>query len=184
MAKINKWIRVIHRDLGYFFFGMCIIYGLSGIALNHVSEWNPSYIIRTKEYSLNDLSVSGNLDENKIKSLVGLYSVEKIKKYYWPNAQNIKIFLTEGTAAIDLQKKTIFFESISKRPVFMQINFLHYNRPKKLWTWFSDAFAAGLIIIAITGLFVVKGKNGITWRGAWLGGLGILIPLLLLFFYL
>jgi hypothetical protein len=184
MAGINKWLRVTHRDLGYFFFGMCIIYGLSGIALNHVSDWNPSYIIHTKEYKINSEALNSNPDDSKIRALVHFYTAEKIKKYYWPDPQNIKVFLSEGTALINLKKKTIFFENISKRPVFMQINFLHYNIPKKLWTWFSDSFAISLIILAITGLFLVKGKNGITWRGAWLGGLGILIPLLLLFFYI
>ena len=45
--RINwrKWNRVLHRDLGYLFFGMSVIYALSGIALNHVNDWNPSYII-------------------------------------------------------------------------------------------------------------------------------------------
>jgi len=44
--KLRKWNRIIHRDLGYIFFGMSIIYGLSGIALNHIGDWNPDYIIK------------------------------------------------------------------------------------------------------------------------------------------
>ena len=39
--SIRKWIRVIHRDMGYIFFGMSLIYGISGIALNHLDDWNP-----------------------------------------------------------------------------------------------------------------------------------------------
>ncbi len=31
----RKWNRWIHRELGFLFFGMTIIYGISGIALNH-----------------------------------------------------------------------------------------------------------------------------------------------------
>jgi len=59
---------------------------------------------------------------------------------------------------------------------------LHYN-PQKWWTIFSDIYAASLIILAITGLFILKGKNGITGRGAWLTILGTLIPLLFLLLY-
>ena len=40
-----------------------------------------------------------------------------------------------------------------------------------------------LLVLAITGLFVLKGKNGITGRGAWLTGIGILIPLVFLLLY-
>jgi hypothetical protein len=42
---------------------------------------------------------------------------------------------------------------------------MHLNHPKKLWTWMADIYAAVLIILAVTGLFVLKGKKGITGRG-------------------
>ncbi len=74
-------------------------------------------------------------------------------------------------------------EKLQRRPVFFHVNFLHYN-PKKAWTWFSDLFCVSLMIIAITGLFILKGKNGITRRGAWLTGIGIIIPLIFLILYL
>jgi hypothetical protein len=37
--------------------------------------------------------------------------------------------------------------------------------------------------LAITGLFLVRGKKGITGRGAWLTALGIIIPLVYLIIY-
>ena len=43
---------------------------------------------------------------------------------------------------------------------------------------------SALILVAITGLFVLKGKKGITGRGAWLTGAGVLIPLVFLVMYL
>ncbi len=46
--KWRKWNRIIHRDFGYLFVAMTIIYAVSGIALNHMKEWNPSYIIENK----------------------------------------------------------------------------------------------------------------------------------------
>ena len=63
------------------------------------------------------------------------------------------------------------------------MNFLHLNTPKELWTWISDLFAASLIILAITGLFMIKGKKGFNGRGKWLFVLGIFIPILFLFIY-
>jgi hypothetical protein len=40
-----------------------------------------------------------------------------------------------------------------------------------------------LILLAVTGLFILGGKNGISGRGAWLTALGIIIPALFLIFY-
>ena len=62
------------------------------------------------------------------------------------------------------------------------MNLLHYNNLKKFYTWFSDLYAVGLIILAITGMFVLRGKNGILGRGAWLAAIGIIVPALFIFF--
>ena len=45
----RKWNRVVHRDFGYLFLGMTIIYALSGIAINHIKDWNPNYVLYTEE---------------------------------------------------------------------------------------------------------------------------------------
>jgi len=64
------------------------------------------------------------------------------------------------------------------------VNFLHLNESKKLWTWMADLYAIALALLAITGLFVLKGKKGITGRGAWLTGAGVVIPVVFLLMYL
>jgi len=58
------------------------------------------------------------------------------------------------------------------------------NHPKKLWTYFADAYAVALVLLAITGLFMIEGKKGITGRGKWFTALGILLPIIFLIFYL
>ncbi len=55
--RLHKLNRILHRDLGYFFFGMTIIYAVSGIALNHRHQWNPNYIITGEEFTT-DLQIS------------------------------------------------------------------------------------------------------------------------------
>ena len=47
--KWRKWNRAVHRDFGYLFFGMTIIYALSGIAINHINDWNPNYKVYTED---------------------------------------------------------------------------------------------------------------------------------------
>ena len=44
----RKLIIATHRDVGYFFAGLTVIYAVSGVALNHIDDWNPNYVIRTE----------------------------------------------------------------------------------------------------------------------------------------
>ena len=63
-----------------------------------------------------------------------------------------------------------------------EANFLRSNHARRLWTLAADIYAVTLIL-DVTGLFVLKGKKGITGRGAWLTGAGILVPVIFLSLY-
>jgi hypothetical protein len=56
---------------------------------------------------------------------------------------------------------------------------LHRN-PGGLWTLISDIFAIGLIVISITGITMMKGKNSLSGRGKWLLAAGTLTPIIAL----
>ena len=183
--NIRRLNNAVHRDLGYFFTGMIIIYALSGIALNHRNDWNPNYSITTKTLTL---KVPGNLAQNEDMAVSEILKQigedDNYRKHYFPADNELKIFLKGGGSVdINLDTGKALYEKLRKRPVFYEVNLLHYN-PGRLWTWFSDIFSVALIILGITGLFILKGKNGIKKRGAWLTIAGIIIPLILLFMYL
>lgn len=182
--KWRKLNRILHRDLGFFFFGMTIIYALSGIALNHIDDWNPSYIIHTKDFIIEDIPKSQEqIDKDYVLNIVERYDQkDNFKNYYFSGATTLKIFIDNGNIEIDMESGEGKIEKTKRRPVFYEVNYLHYN-PKKWWTWFADIYAVALIIIAITGLFIIKGKKGITGRGAWLTIIGILIPIVFLLLY-
>src|SRR5215217_3476831 len=40
---VRPWVRAIHRDAGYFAVGLTVIYALSGLAVNHIADWDPSF---------------------------------------------------------------------------------------------------------------------------------------------
>jgi hypothetical protein len=69
------------------------------------------------------------------------------------------------------------YERILRRPVFYHANILHRNSLKG-WKWVSDLFAVILILLSITGLFVLKGKNGFSGRGKWFVIGGALLPII------
>jgi len=183
--KIRKWLRILHRDMGYIFFGMSLVYGISGIALNHLDDWNPDYIIRTSQTSLRDIPDAEDITKEVAGSMARQIDQNyQYRSHFFPRSGVLKIFIKQGSVTINLDNGQAYIEVIKRRPVFREMNFLHYNKPKKLFTWFSDAFALALILLAISGLFLIRGKKGITGRGAWLTALGILIPAIFLILYL
>ena len=68
--------------------------------------------------------------------------------------------------------------------MLFEFNQLHLNTPKRLWTVVADAYAVALVVLALTGMFVLKGRTGITGRGAWLTAIGVLLPGLYWVYYL
>jgi hypothetical protein len=180
LSKLNQ---VTHRDLGYLITGLTIIYALSGIALNHKHDWNPNYLVDTYEFTsdinLNRETFNDDVARTILKTIPGN---PEYKTSHFPTGNILTIFIEGGFIQINTSTGKGVVERISKRPLFYQINFLHYN-PGKLWKWFSDIFCISLILVTITGLFIIKGKNGITRRGAILTIIGIILPLIFLIIY-
>ena len=182
MAKYTwrKWFRVVHIDFGYLFFGVTLIYAISGIAINHLDDWNPNYIITTENIQT---ELRHGTTKAEIFDMLKTHDEEKAyKNHYFPKKYILKVFLKNGSVYVNLNSGKGLIEKNTRRLVFREMNYLHYN-PVKWWTWFSDLYAGALIILAITGIFLVKGKKSITGRGAWLTILGIIIPIIYLFIY-
>jgi hypothetical protein len=70
--------------------------------------------------------------------------------------------------------------------VLRDANYLHLNHPKGLWTYVADAYAALLLLLAVTGMFVLRGKKGLAGRGKWfvLAGLALPVAFLIVLRYL
>ncbi len=186
-APLRRWNNVIHRDLGYLCVGMTIIYALSGIVLNHFKAGHFSHPDYRTETILVDEKIPSNKSEITKDVVLNLldkyYEKENFSKYFATDSY-LTVFVDNGTFSIDLATGKGTFEKKIRRHVFKEFNFLHYNNPKSWWTWFSDLYAVSLIMLAITGLFVLRGKKGILGRGAWLTAIGVIVPAIFLFFYL
>lgn len=182
--KLRKWNNILHRDIGYFFVVMTIVYALSGIALNHINDWNPNYIINREKISTSVRGTKSDISKESIlKSLQEFNLDDEYKSHYFPSDSRLKVFIDDGSIDIDFKTGAAVIETIKRRPIFYEVNYLHYN-PGGLWMWFSDIYAVSLILLAVTGLFVLKGKKGIMGRGWKFGLAGLIIPVLFLIFLL
>lgn len=177
----RKWNRAVHRDFGYLFLGMTLIYALSGIAINHLKDWNPNYVVTIEEIEVD--VPEKKPDKKAIKQLLQPFDEDgNYRNHYFPNEDYLRIFIKDGTVSIDLATGEGIIEKTKPRPLFREINYLHYN-PIKYWTYFSDIFSGALILLGISGILIPRGDKGITRRGLWLTLVGILIPAIYLFIY-
>lgn len=179
--RLRKINRVVHRDLGYFFCGTTIIYAISGLAVNHVGDWNPSFIIARQT-----IQVEANQSQSDVTKqwvldvLEPLGEKENFRQFDFPSSKKVKIYIEDGALLIHLETGVGEYETVRRRLLFYQFNHLHLF-PKGGWLIFSDLFAIGLCIISITGLFILRGKNGITRRGAVLVAAGLVVPVTFMF---
>lgn len=182
----RRWNAAIHRDLGYLCAGLTVVYAISGVAVNHTADWNPNY--RTTERTVTLVGQAASADPHApgfTAAVLGQLGVEgETRGTFRPDPNTLEIFLGEGiTVSVDLAAGVATLEAVQDRTGLRQANFLHLNHAKKLWTWMADLYALALGLLAVTGLFVLRGRNGITGRGAWLTAAGIAVPALFLLLY-
>jgi hypothetical protein len=174
--KIRRLNLATHRDLGYFFSSLILVYCISGIALNHVDDWNGDFIIKRHNIALDKKYQPSEINPQTINQISSKVEEKNYKVYDFPTPDQVKIYYDNSTMHVYLNEGRAIYEQVSKRPVFYQFNVLHRNSLKG-WKWASDIFAFLLIVITITGLFILKGKHGIKGRGKWLIAGGLLPPI-------
>jgi hypothetical protein len=177
----RKLIIATHRDIGYFFAGLTVIYAVSGVAVNHIDDWNPSYIIDTTLVEVGELA-EGNRMELAAEVLERLQIDEVPRSVARMGPDELKIFLEQRTLTVALPSGRVVDEQVARRFAFFEMNFLHLNHGKGFWTWFADLYAVGLLVLACTGIFIITGKKGLGGRGRWLLIAGLTIPIVYLVF--
>ncbi len=172
--------RAVHRDLGYFCVGLTVIYAVSGFLLNHIHDFNSNYRIETTTTTLNpDLVDSAATPDGVVSILRSLGDDRPVRAVYQPDPDSIQIFVEGSVVEVNLKTGVAAYERVSERTIFKAINDLHLNHAGTGWTWIADLYTLALALLAITGIFVLQGKKGITGRGAWLASAGLLLPLIM-----
>ncbi|MDP2089151.1 MAG: PepSY-associated TM helix domain-containing protein [Flavobacteriaceae bacterium] len=179
----RRLLKVLHRDIGYLAVGLTIIYAVSGVAVNHISDWNPNYRIEKTTLKLDSIPYQLSKDEMVNFILNTLNITDEVKNSFRPSPNELEIFLEGKTIHVNYQTKEATIEKVNPRFLIKETNDLHLNKVKGAWTYIADVFSVSLIFLAISGLFLLKGKNGITGRGAWLTVIGFAIPIIYLLIY-
>jgi hypothetical protein len=174
--KWRPWLRAIHRDVGYFVVGLTFIYALSGLAVNHIADWDPNFhqIDRTHELGR---ALSGSDDQIKSQVLSSLAIDEPASEIYRAG-NSLEIVLESRTLHVDTSSGHVVEEGQQPRFFLRLANWLHLNRGKKAWTIVADGYAIFLLLLATSGLFMIPGRKGLLGRGALIVTAGALLPAL------
>lgn len=189
-APRRRWLglyrlnRATHRDLGYLFFTLTVLYAVSGVAVNHVADWNPSYATTQAEVEVPGLAgLDTDQMEKRVVEVLRLDPAE-VKGRHRPSRSRFIVFLPEG-GEVNLQvpagRGTL--KRVQTRPFLFQANVLHLNHLKGVWTYVADAYSVSLLLLAVTGLFILQGKGGLGGRGKWLVGAGTVVPIAFIVYY-
>ncbi|WP_171593632.1 PepSY-associated TM helix domain-containing protein [Marinifilum caeruleilacunae] len=173
----NKNIRSLHRDLGYLFIGLTLIYALSGILLIlKKDEQNPSY----REIVL-EKNTKANLTPDELKTYWenGFGDAPKLNRII-PAGEVYNLYVKGGLGEYHPHNGKLKVTTYKKIPVYKFVNDIHYNSGQR-FSSIGIVYAIVLIFFAISGAIMVKGKKGFKKRGVWLMIIGFIIPVLLFF---
>lgn len=180
VAVIRGWLRAFHRDIGYLAVGLTLVYAISGLAVNHIADWkdgDPSYARYSTTHDLGG-PVRGTDDEVAKAVATKLGITEQPTDVFRRSENEVDVsYGGKRDLHVDTATGKVIDEGQKPRFFLRVANWLHLNRGKKAWTYFSDAYAVGLLFLACSGLFMIPGRKGLIGRGAVLVALGAAIPI-------
>lgn len=172
---LRKLMFVLHRDIGYLVSALLVAYCVSGLALNHIDDWNPDFVIEKRDVMLGAPLTRAELDDAGIRRLGSLVGEGAFRVYDFPSPNQVKIYYAESTLQVHLDSGVGEYERVTRRPIFYESNVLHRNVIDG-WRWVADLFAVALITLNLTGLALLKGRQGLGGRGKWLILAGLVPP--------
>jgi hypothetical protein len=172
----RAWLRALHRDLGNLAVGLTLVYALSGLAVNHIADWEPSFESYETRIDLGG-PVAGNDDEAAAAVMARLGVKGPPRDVYRAAEDDLQIVFDKRTLHVNTANGHVLDEGQKPRFFLRAANWLHLNRGKKAWTYVADAYAAGLVFLALSGIFLNPGRKGIFGRGGVLVVLGAAVPI-------
>lgn len=174
-GKLRAAIRAVHRDAGYLAVGLTLIYALSGLAVNHIADWDPNFTQVRREFQVSLPATSD--DATTASAVLGALAIREAPlSVYRVSPERLEITLAETSLFVAPDGKVVQ-EGQSPRWLLRAANWLHLNRGKRAWTYVADTYAVVLLGLALSGLFMIPGRKGFWGRGAVFVLLGALVPM-------
>jgi hypothetical protein len=153
----RAWLRALHRDLGHLTVGLTLVYALSGLAVNHVADWDPSFAGFERTHELGPLA--GDDAQVVAAAAARLGLDEAPREVYRAARDRLDVVYARHTLHIDPIAGRVVDEGQEPRALLRVANWLHENRGKRAWTYAADAYAVALVALSATGVLMLRGRR-------------------------
>ncbi|HWU88601.1 MAG TPA: PepSY-associated TM helix domain-containing protein [Kofleriaceae bacterium] len=171
----RAWLRAVHRDVGYIAVGFTVIYALSGIAMNHIEDWDPNFHASEVQFKIAPIPDDVS-DDEAVARIAAAAGISGTPSDVFRAGDEVRLEYPNGSK-ITAIGDTVTAQKRDSRFFFRVANWLHATRGKAAWKYISDVYAALLLYLAISGIFMIKGKLGLRWRGTILIAVGLGAPI-------
>jgi len=187
-------MRSLHRDLGYFVIGLTLIYALSGILLSGRAlgwleqEYN---IIKVMSLNIEKNKVLKNLDKelkegqfDNMPASILKDASRSLRHYKFKNEKdNIFIYKArKNTITYNHKTGEIRYLLRAHPPWIKQFIVAHKASHNNVWFYLAILYSIILSFLAISAMFMVKGKMGFKKRGVYFMLAGFLVIFAFLYF--
>lgn len=181
MSRLRPWLRAMHRDAGYLAVGLTVVYAVSGLAVNHLTDFeggDASFrtYSRTVELGSAFFPIEGTDAAHAALLRERLAVREEPTEVYRPAEDEIEVLFDNRTLHANLRTGAVIDEGKEPRFFLRAANWLHLNRGKKAWTYVADSYAVALLVLAMSGLAMIPGRKGFLGRGVVLALVGAAVP--------
>lgn len=166
--SINYYMRLMHRNVGFFILGFVIVYGLSGIVL----------IYRDTDFLKHERNINSTLPVGLDPSEIG--SALRIRDFKVAKTEGDLIYFQVGT----YNKATGETVHIVKELIspMNKLAGLHKTASKNVLHWFTLAFGVIMLFMAISSLWMFKSGSVLFRKGILTILAGIIFTVILLLF--
>ncbi|HTV24498.1 MAG TPA: PepSY-associated TM helix domain-containing protein [Polyangiaceae bacterium] len=171
------WLRAIHRDVGYFSVGLTFIYAASGLAVNHIADWEPNFreVERVHQVAV-PLPAEDERVADTVRETLGI--AEPLREVFRADERDLEVVFDRRTLRVDTQTGRVVEHAQEPRFFLRVANWLHLNRGKRAWTIIADSYAVFLLLLSLTGLWMFPGRKGLLGRAGVMALAGALVPAL------
>src|SRR5690606_11259233 len=133
--KPLRWrprLRALHRDVGYLLVGLTFVYAVSGLAVNHIDDWDPNFEQYERRHTLaaplpDDEAAAG-------RAVLEQLGIDEQPRDVFLYEHELEIQLDNRSLYVDGEAMTILDRGQDQRRLLRLANWLHLNRGKKAWT--------------------------------------------------
>jgi hypothetical protein len=151
-----------------------VIYAVSGIAQNHIEDWGDvSYKASERTVQIAPITDTEPTAAATARVVAAASLGEPTSITRAGDELRLEYKGGEKVTAI---AGDVTIQTRERRAFIGVANWLHKARGKKAWKYIADVYALFLLYLAISGIFMIKGKLGLKWRGATLIGAGVAVP--------